>query len=162
MRIARSIARSAVSRAKQLVIPGRRGTRWTAVIGAGCALVALQSLPAAGAAPALAPGSVVVSSEATSIGVGRVLVNSAGFSLYDFTGDEFSSMLGCLPTNTGPGGVKCTGVWIPVLASGPLVARGGVLQSRLGHIDRPGIGQQVTYFGHPLYIPSWRTQHPDR
>jgi predicted lipoprotein with Yx(FWY)xxD motif len=94
---------------------------------------------------------VIISSGASSIGVGPVLVNSAGFSLYDFTGDGLSSMLGCLPTNTGPGGLKCTDVWVPVLATGAIVARGGVIQSRLGHITRPGIGEQVTYFGHPLY-----------
>ena len=143
------MARRTASRAKAIVARRRRWTLWAGAIGSGCALVALVSPPVASAAPA--PGSVVISSEMSSIGVGRVLVNSAGFSLYDFTGDGFSSMLGCLPTNTGPGGIKCTDVWKPVLATGSLVARGGVIQSSLGHISRPGIGLQVTYFGHPLY-----------
>jgi predicted lipoprotein with Yx(FWY)xxD motif len=152
MRGAGITAHRPTGRARAIVTRRWRQSLWAAMIGAGCALIALVSPSVASAAPvSAAPGSVVISSQATSIGVGRVLVNSAGFSLYDFTGDGFSSMLGCLPTNTGPGGVTCTGVWIPVMATGPLVARGGVIQSRLGHINRPGIGQQVTYFGHPLY-----------
>jgi predicted lipoprotein with Yx(FWY)xxD motif len=151
MRAEGSTGLGTVARAKAIVTRSWRWSKWAAAIGAGCALVTLQSPSVAGAASAPAPGSVIISSEATSIGVGRVLVNSAGFSLYDFTGDGLSSMLGCLPTNTGPGGVRCSDVWVPVRATGPLVARGGVIQSRLGHIARPGIGQQVTYFGHPLY-----------
>jgi predicted lipoprotein with Yx(FWY)xxD motif len=151
MRRAGSIARTVSSRTKSIVTRRRRWSLWAGVIGAGCAFAALVNPPVASAAPTPAPGSVVISSRASSIGVGRVLVNSSGFSLYDFTGDGFSSMLGCLPTNTAPSGTKCTDIWKPVMATGPLVARGGVIQSRLGHISRPGIGQQVTYFGHPLY-----------
>ena len=159
MRGAGNTAHRAASRTTAIVTRRRRWSLWAGMIGAGCALVALVSPPGASAAPAhAAPGSVVISARASSIGVGRVLVNSRGFSLYDFTGDDFSSMLGCLPTNVGPppASVKCTDVWIPVMATGPLVARGGVIQSGLGQITRPMTGQQVTYqqvtyFGHPLY-----------
>jgi predicted lipoprotein with Yx(FWY)xxD motif len=94
---------------------------------------------------------VIISAHSSSIGVGRVLVNDAGFSLYDFTGDGLLSVTGCLPSNTGPGGIECTQVWIPVMATGPLMAKNGVIQSGLGQMNRPGIGAQVTYFGHPLY-----------
>ena len=151
MRGAVITARRAASRAKAIVTRRRRWTLWAGAIGAGCALVSVMSPSVASAMPA--PGAVVISGQASSIGVGRVLVNSAGFSLYGFTGDGFSSMLGCLPTNTGPGGIKCTDVWVPVLATGPLVARGGVIQSRLGHITPSGHRPTSHVFRpSPLYV----------
>jgi predicted lipoprotein with Yx(FWY)xxD motif len=140
----------------------RRGLgRWVGALGAVAAMVALQGSPAAvatprattSATPSVPPSargaSVVISSRGTS--VGRVLVDASGFSLYGFSGDGSSAALGCLPTNVAPNGTKCTDAWPPVMATGPLVAGPGVNQHGLGHMKRPGIESQVTYFGQPLY-----------
>ncbi len=116
------------------------------------ALVGLQAVPAAIAGPATsAPsGAVVVSSRQTS--AGRVLINSSGFSLYVFSGDAAPTpVTSCLPANTAPTGTMCTAIWRPLLATGPLVAGPGVRAKGLAKLTRAGIGDQVTYFGQPLY-----------
>jgi predicted lipoprotein with Yx(FWY)xxD motif len=103
----------------------------------------------------LPAGAVVINSAGSgSANVGRVLVNSKGFSLYDFTGDGLEGVTSCLATNVS-GGAPCTNVWVPVIASGPLVAGPGVSQALLGteqRIEGPGDTiTQVTYAGEPLY-----------
>lgn len=130
---------------------GRKG-----VISVAAAALTLTALSAATTASAKAapppPGAVVVSSAGSgSVGVGRVLVDGNGFSLYESSGDGLQALTGCLPTNVSPTGSACTSVWKPVLATGPLIATNGVIASRLGTEDRPGIGTQVTYAGAPLY-----------
>jgi predicted lipoprotein with Yx(FWY)xxD motif len=125
-----------------------------AVLAGVIALVALSGNPAAAAAAGpvnAANAPVVVSAQQSALGVGRVLVNARGASLYVFSGDALSSITGCLPTNMSTMGTPCTSVWRPVMATGPLVAADGVLPRGLGHMSRPGIGSQVTYFGQPLY-----------
>ncbi len=125
-----------------------------AALGAVCVLVASQGGAVASAsskAVTSPPGAVIITAHSTRLGVGRVLVDAAGFSLYDFSGDGLESVTGCLPTNLGPNGMTCTSVWTPVLATGALVARGGVIQSGLGQIMRSDKSLQVTYFGQPLY-----------
>jgi predicted lipoprotein with Yx(FWY)xxD motif len=114
--------------------------------------MAVPAGPAAVAAPGKTTppaGAVVISSRPSS--VGRILIDSAGFSLYEFSGDGASAVLGCLPTNKAPDGTPCTYFWPPLMATGPLVAGPGVSQHGLGQMNRPGIGKQVTYFGQPLY-----------
>ena len=90
------------------------------------------------------------SSRTTS--AGRVLINSSGFSLYVFSGDAAPTpVTSCLPANTAPTGTMCTAIWRPLLATGPLVAGPGVRAKGLAKLTRAGIGDQVTYFGQPLY-----------
>lgn len=130
---------------------------WRGVTGAAAAALVLTALSAQ--APATArtvsppPGAVVISSEGSgALGAGRVLTDGNGFSLYGSSGDGFEALTGCqLPTNVSPTGAPCTSVWKPVLATGPLVAANGVIASKLGTENRPGIGTQVTYAGAPLY-----------
>lgn len=129
---------------------------WTWVLCAAAAALAVTALSAQ--APATAktvsppPGAVVISSAGSgNVGAGRVLVDGQGSSLYDFSGDAFEALTGCLPTNVSSAGAPCTSVWQPVLATGPLVGTNGVSTSKLGTKDRPGIGTQVTYAGEPLY-----------
>lgn len=122
-----------------------------AVVCAAAAVLAMSALSGqapAGAMPAAdapPPGAVVIGSMGTgALGAGQVLVDGNGFALYDFTGDALDAVTGCHPP-------ACTTVWPPVLATGPLFATDGVIASKLGTVDRPGIGTQVTYAGEPLY-----------
>jgi predicted lipoprotein with Yx(FWY)xxD motif len=112
---------------------------------------------AASAAPAkhvaVTPGSVVITTEHTKFGT--VLETSAGESLYVFSGDNqpFSAsnglQLACTAKNV-QANIPCTVAWPPLVASGPLVAEGGVRQNLLGTVTRNGV-DQVTYNGQPLY-----------
>jgi predicted lipoprotein with Yx(FWY)xxD motif len=128
----------------------------TTAIGILAALSAAAGSSVAVAAPAngtAAGRQVVVTTTASRFG--RVLVTASGMSLYVFTGDSlpFSPkgfQVPCTALNKAPDGLKCTSVWTPLLATGQLVARGGVLQRRLGTVTRNGV-KQVTYFGEPLY-----------
>jgi predicted lipoprotein with Yx(FWY)xxD motif len=74
--------------------------------------------------------------------VGRILIDSAGFTLYFFEKD-------------GGGESACYGncaqVWPPLIASGPTEARGGVTAAKLGTTERDDGTLQVTYAGWPLY-----------
>ena len=96
-----------------------------------------------------AAGSLKIASSDVS-GVGTVLVNDAGFTLYH------------LKTET-PGKIVCTGscvgVWPPVLLpAGVMAAHAGTgLPGTLGTIHRPDGGTQVTYNGFPLYTYSGDT-----
>jgi predicted lipoprotein with Yx(FWY)xxD motif len=90
-------------------------------------------------------GSVTVSSKSVS-GVGDVLVDTKGMTLY------------YLKTET-PGNIMCTGgcatAWPPLLLPSGVTsatAGSGVDSSKLGTITRPDGGTQVTYDGKPLYL----------
>lgn len=63
-----------------------------------------------------------------------------GKTLYYNTVDT-AATIGC----TG----SCAAIWPPLL--GQPTAGSGVDQSKLGTASRPGGGQQVTYYAHPLY-----------
>jgi predicted lipoprotein with Yx(FWY)xxD motif len=103
---------------------------------AGSVLASLSGAPAASAA------GVTVSSRPTA--EGRVLVGASGLSLYIFTGDS-SSATACTSA-------ACQKFWPPLLApGGPVSAGPGVNAKELAVATRPGVGRQVTYYGHPLY-----------
>ena len=102
----------------------------------------------------MAAGPAVVVTTTTSK-FGRVLVTGSGRSLYVFTGDNFpfsakgALQLPCTALNK-VGKEACTVAWPPLLATGKLVAKGGVRLAGLGTVTRNRV-KQVTYFGHPLY-----------
>ena len=96
---------------------------------------------------AAAGPAVVVTTTASRFG--RVLVTGSRMSLYLFTGDGFPP-IACTALNKAPNGLPCTTAWPPLLATGRLIARGGVRQAGLGTVTRNHV-KQVTYFGHPLY-----------
>jgi predicted lipoprotein with Yx(FWY)xxD motif len=75
-------------------------------------------------------------------GVGSVLVDSAGRTLYVFSADK-QSRVSCSST--------CEKYWPQVVADGSVVAGSGVKKSLLGRIKAPNGKEQVTYNRWPLY-----------
>jgi predicted lipoprotein with Yx(FWY)xxD motif len=86
--------------------------------------------------------------------------SAAGTALYMITSDH-GTTFGCTTTKqsilgspyvcTGPPTSK-TAEWPAYTTTGAPVAGKGVDKSLLGEVSRPGIGEQVTYDGHPLYL----------
>jgi len=76
--------------------------------------------------------------------VGKVLVDSSGFTVYRFSKDPRNSDT-CVKIS------GCTNLWPPLTSSGRPVAGPGVRAALLSTIKLPGGGRQVTYAGHPLY-----------
>jgi predicted lipoprotein with Yx(FWY)xxD motif len=129
---------------------------------AALAMAGAGLITAAGAASA-APTGTVITTAHTPWGTALVVGSGPfkGFSLYDITSDNSPSSFGCTPVILHLGGmsVSCTGpsndhnaVWPAITTTGNPVAAGGVHQSLLGTVNRAGVGRQVTYAGHPLYL----------
>jgi predicted lipoprotein with Yx(FWY)xxD motif len=84
----------------------------------------------------------------------------AGYSLYLLTSDQATGSVCTAVIQRLPGGRgSCTGPssdpkaeWPAITTDGPPAAGAGVSQSLLGVLKRAGIGEQVTYAGHPLYL----------
>jgi predicted lipoprotein with Yx(FWY)xxD motif len=82
-------------------------------------------------------GTVFVSL-GSAAGLGEVLVNSEGRTLYAFSGEECEG--------------ACAKAWPPLLdETGEPQPSNGTAAARLGTIERPDGSTQVTYAGHPLY-----------
>jgi predicted lipoprotein with Yx(FWY)xxD motif len=89
-----------------------------------------------------AAAAVTISAK-TIPGLGPVLVNAQGHTLYTFAPDKAKKV-------TCVGG--CASVWPPVTLAGAKAAgSGGVKASLLGSDPDPGGGKVVTYAGWPLY-----------
>jgi predicted lipoprotein with Yx(FWY)xxD motif len=130
----------------------------------------LTFLSSKGGAPSSARVSVLTTSS-----FGSVLVVGSGalkgFPLYEFSGDT-NGTFGCKTTlkkgyDFNPDGVvrmSCTGPekdisdgvtsddWPAFTTGAKPVAGEGVSQKLLGTVLRAGVGKQVTYGGHPLYL----------
>jgi predicted lipoprotein with Yx(FWY)xxD motif len=78
-------------------------------------------------------------------GIGKVLVNAQGFTLYYLTTDQHST-----PTCTG----SCASTWPPQMVSGSVPAAGSGVTGPLGTVASPSGGKQLTYMGWPLYTYS--------
>jgi predicted lipoprotein with Yx(FWY)xxD motif len=97
-------------------------------------------------------GSATFVSVASVPGLGRVLVDSKGFTLYDFhkdKGDKSSCYGGCAQ------------VWPPLTTSGKPQPSNGASASKLGTTKRSDGTVQVTYAGHPLYTYTADTKPGD-
>src|SRR6476646_2673360 len=89
--------------------------------------------------PSGAAATVGVSNE----GLGNILVNSQGRTLYLFTRDS-----GTMSECSG----ACAVNWPPLKASGKPTIGSGANASLTSTTSRPGGSKQVTYNGHPLYL----------
>jgi predicted lipoprotein with Yx(FWY)xxD motif len=87
-------------------------------------------------------GSTAVVDTAVVPGLGTILVNSLGLTLYLFTTDKQSTS-----TCTGP----CLAAWPALIASGHPTAGAGVNASLIGTVHNPSGTTQVTYNHWPLY-----------
>jgi predicted lipoprotein with Yx(FWY)xxD motif len=105
-----------------------------AVVGAACA---------GGSANPGSSGDGATPSVATAdSGLGRVLTDAQGRTLYVFLPDDAGQS-----TCTG----ECAQTWPPALANGRVVAGSGVDRSMLSTQARPDGSEQLTYNGWPLY-----------
>ncbi|MGA9762655.1 MAG: hypothetical protein WBQ14_09550 [Gaiellaceae bacterium] len=101
----------------------------------------LAALALVGAGVALAAAVTVRSAKNPTLG--KIVVNSRGFTLYHNTKER--------------GSIKCTGActatWPPLIVgkSAKVKAGPGIRAAKLGKIKRPDGRFQVTYFGKPLY-----------
>jgi predicted lipoprotein with Yx(FWY)xxD motif len=75
-------------------------------------------------------------------GLGTVLADSGGMTVYEFTEDSGT-------TSNCYG--ECEAAWPPVTASGKPTAGTGAMSADLGMTKRKDGTLQVTYKGHPLY-----------
>lgn len=75
-------------------------------------------------------------------GLGTVLVDSSGMTVYEFTVDEGTTS-NCYGA--------CEKAWPAVVASGKPTAGEGAMSADLGTTKRKDGTMQVTYKGHPLY-----------
>jgi predicted lipoprotein with Yx(FWY)xxD motif len=115
---------------------------------AGAALASLTALGVAAAGSDAATDGLAkahhsqTTVDVRSTGLGKILVNSKGHTLYTFKKDK-----GTKSACTG----ACAKAWPPLRASGKPRAGSGTSASRVGTTKRPDGKPQVTYNGHPLY-----------
>jgi len=119
---------------------------------AGAAVIPLVALIVAGcggggsaataAAPKTSRGASAIVGVSKS-GLGSILVNSTGRTLYLFKADV-GAQSACMGA--------CTTKWPPLLATGKPTAGAGLTASKLATITRSDGTRQITYNGHPLYL----------
>jgi predicted lipoprotein with Yx(FWY)xxD motif len=137
--------------------------RMLALLAVPAATLALTATPAMASAarPAAPSGTEIIVNETA---FGPALAVGSGtyknYTLYYITADHGTSY-GCTAgvTKTPVGPFTCTGPsndknaeWPAITTNGNPVAGPGVSQSLLGRVYRKGVGWQVTYAGHPLYL----------
>jgi predicted lipoprotein with Yx(FWY)xxD motif len=111
------------------------------LLSTSAVLVALVS-PAGAAGTASSSRVVKIQLRHTSLG--KILVDSSGFTLYRFTKDSGRTN-SCVKTS------QCPGTWPAFAPSGTPTAGPGVKASLISSIKLPNGSRQITYAGHPLY-----------
>jgi predicted lipoprotein with Yx(FWY)xxD motif len=119
-----------------------RSRSLTSLAGAAAISLTALALAACGAGGTGAGGGNATVGVSTT-GVGKVLVDSKGHTLYLFTKDS--------GTKSACAGA-CAGAWPPLRASGDPTAAGGAKPSLVATTKRSDGAPQVTYNGHPLYL----------
>jgi predicted lipoprotein with Yx(FWY)xxD motif len=143
-----------------------RSIQLKSVLGAVAALMALcvgfatalTAVPAGSATSKATTISTRTGAFGTMLDVGSG--KYAGYTVYFITSDH-PSTYGCTtkPISLFGMPIACTGPstdrkaeWPAVTTKGTPIAGPGVSQKLLGTVQRAGIGEQVTYAGHPLYF----------
>lgn len=113
-----------------------------AVAAAGCGSSGSSTGATVSGGAAAARHAAAATVNLRSTGLGRIVVDRNGRTLYLFEADHGgkSACSGACATN-----------WPPLLAKGKPSAGKGVSQAKLATIVRSGGARQVTYAGHPLY-----------
>lgn len=139
--------------------------RWLALLAVPAVTLAVSTPALAStarpAAKAAAKGTEIVVSD-TAFGPALAVGSGSykGYTLYYITSDHGHSF-GCTTgvTKTPIGPITCTGPssdknaeWPAITSAAKPVAGPGVHQRLLGRVYRKGIGYQVVYAGHPLYL----------
>jgi predicted lipoprotein with Yx(FWY)xxD motif len=96
---------------------------------------------ATGASAGSSEGAMTLTGAEVS-GLGSVLVNSEGFTVYEF-GKDRGTTSSCYG--------ECEENWPPVTTKSAPTAGEGAMSSHLGTTKRKDGTMQVTYAGHPLY-----------
>jgi predicted lipoprotein with Yx(FWY)xxD motif len=113
-----------------------RGATTRRLLAGAATCAALVAGGVVTAAVPAAAGSVTITTRST--GLGLILVNAHGRTVYMFTRDTYKHST-CGPT--------CIKTWPRVISSGAPIAGAGAHQSLLSRTS----AHQVTYNGHPLY-----------
>jgi predicted lipoprotein with Yx(FWY)xxD motif len=113
-----------------------------AAVAAGCGGSGSGATAATSSAPKTAGGQAATVGLANT-GLGEILVDSQGRTLYLFKADH-----GTKSACTG----ACAAAWPPLLAKAKPTVGSGANASLLGTSPRPEGTMQVTYNGHPLYL----------
>ena len=123
-----------------------------ALILAGCSPVALgipedteTATPTVVPVPDATPAPVVTLKVSNNASLGSYLTDESGFTLYYYQDDTAG-------TSHCTGG--CLQTWQGVMTSGAPIAGDPSIQGKLGVINRPDGGMQVTYNDMPLYYYS--------
>jgi len=128
------------NRSRSIGVLGAGGLAIMASVAAGCGGGAAT---AASSAPPKTASGQTATVGISSTGIGQILVNSQGRTLYLFKADQ---------------GIKsacthaCAGAWPPLLVTGKSTAGQGINPSLVGTATRPEGTTQLTYNGHPLYL----------
>jgi predicted lipoprotein with Yx(FWY)xxD motif len=102
-----------------------------------------SSTPSASAAPSATQAPTGASVAARATGLGQILVDSRGLSLYLFEADRGTTSA-CYGA--------CAQYWPPLLTHGSPFSTGNIAASLLGTASRMDGTTQVTFAGHPLYF----------
>jgi predicted lipoprotein with Yx(FWY)xxD motif len=128
------------NRSRSIRVLGAGGLAVLAAVAAGC------GGGGATAATSTGPPKTATGQPATvgvsNTGIGEVLVDSKGLTLYLFKADQ-----GTKSACTG----ACAAAWPPLLVTGKPAVGTGANASLVGTTTRPEGKTQVTYNGHPLY-----------
>ena len=128
------------NRSRSIGMLGAGGLAVLAAVSAGCGG---GGATAASSAPPKTASGQSATVGISNTGIGQILVNSQGRTLYLFKADQ-----GTKSACTG----ACAGAWPPLLVTGKPTVGGGVNASLLGTTARPEGTTQLTYNGHPLYL----------
>jgi predicted lipoprotein with Yx(FWY)xxD motif len=128
------------TRSRSIGALGAGGLAVLTAVAAGCG--GGGATAASSAPPKTATGQAATVG-ISNTGIGQILVNSQGRTLYLFKADQ-----GTKSACTG----ACAGAWPPLLVTGKPTLGKGINVSLVGTATRPEGTTQLTYNGHPLYL----------